>query len=502
MTADHDLTDLAKQIAKEAGGSDKDVNGKPPSQATVLVQMARDQYTVHRDTAGAPFALPIDGPRLVRALRGGDDSLRAELARRYFDKHGTVPSATALADAMLTLGGYALDAAPVPVHLRVAQTDDAQWLDLGDTTGRAVRITAGGWQVVDDPPVLFRRTELTGVLPEPEPEPDGSLDPLWTVVNIPEEDRPLALALLVASLFPDIAHPIGLLLAEHGSGKTTAGKRLGGVLDPSTVGVRKPPRDEEAWVTAASGGHVIVIDNVSTIPDWLSDSLCRAVTGEGDVRRRLYTDAALQVFSFRRCLLLTTISLPALRDDLADRVVHIDLRGLEGTRRLDGALDREWAATHPRILGALLDLAAEVLRVLPNMPDEDLPRMADFYRILLAVDEVFGTKGADRYKQKAKELALDLIAGDPLLVALQQDAPFIQRTAAEVLAKLDTRYEGGLLTRPKDWPRGARALSNQLTRHAPTLRKLGWTVDKLERGGKLQALRWTIQAPADDGSDD
>src|SRR5215471_21602661 len=33
--------------------------------------------------------------------------------------------------------------------------------------------------------------------------------------------------------------------------------------------------------------------NVSAVPDWLSDTLCRAVTGDGDVGRQLYTDAGL-----------------------------------------------------------------------------------------------------------------------------------------------------------------------------------------------------------------
>jgi hypothetical protein len=40
------------------------------------------------------------------------------------------------------------------------------------------------------------------------------------------------------------------------------------------------------------------------------------------------------------------------------------------------------------VLGALLDLTARVLTVLPGIQREDLPRMADFARIMLALDEV------------------------------------------------------------------------------------------------------------------
>jgi hypothetical protein len=48
------------------------------------------------------------------------------------------------------------------------------------------------------------------------------------------------------------------------------------------------------------------LDNLSTVPDWLSDSICRAVTGDGDVRRKLYTDGEHAVFSFRRAVAITS----------------------------------------------------------------------------------------------------------------------------------------------------------------------------------------------------
>jgi hypothetical protein len=501
--APEDVTTKAKRIAKNAGGTKAQVEGKGPSQATQLVGMALEHYDVLRDTAGTPFARLKDGPNVVRPLRGGDDSLRAELARAYFGKHQSAASSGALADAMTTLTGFALEADPVPVHLRVAYIDDVVWLDIGDVTGRVIRIDRDGWNVHEQSPVLFRRTELTSVLPEPQR--GGSIEPLWNTVNVPVEDRPIVLAVEIASLLPGIAHPITLLLAEHGSGKTTAARRLGGVLDPSFPPVRKPPKDEESWVTAASGSQVTVIDNVSTIPDWWSDALCRASTGDGDVRRKLYTDDALTVFSFRRVVWLTTIALPALRDDLADRVVHIDLRSLDGTnRRRDEELDREWNQQHPVILGALLDLASRVLAILAEIVDQDMPRMADFHRVLLAVDAVLGTEGSQRYRRKSDELAVDTAASDPLIVALTKvlaDAVPEPRTAAKLLQMVDAdRWD--LESRPKGWPRTAKELSNALTRHAPTLRRLGWTITKHDRGGKLRSLQWTIAAPAGSGFDD
>ena len=44
----------------------------------------------------------------------------------------------------------------------------------------------------------------------------------------------------------------------------------------------------------------------------------------------------------------------------------------------------QWAAVHPQLLGAVLDLAAQVMARLPAVKLTRKPRMADFARILAA----------------------------------------------------------------------------------------------------------------------
>jgi hypothetical protein len=56
---------------------------------------------------------------------------------------------------------------------------------------------------------------------------------LWDWLNVTEDDRPLVAAWLVSLLFPDIPHPMLNLFGEQGTGKTTAGKVLVSILDPS-----------------------------------------------------------------------------------------------------------------------------------------------------------------------------------------------------------------------------------------------------------------------------
>ncbi len=77
--------------------------------------------------------------------------------------------------------GMAQDGAESQLYLRTAQHEGALWLDLGDRTGRAVRVTARGWTVEDCAPVLFKRTALTG--PLPEPRRGGKISELWTLAE-------------------------------------------------------------------------------------------------------------------------------------------------------------------------------------------------------------------------------------------------------------------------------------------------------------------------------
>src|SRR5690606_20266934 len=114
----------------------------------------------------------------------------------------------------------------------------------------------------------------------------------------------------------------------------------------------------------------------STVPDWLSDSICRASTGDGDVRRKLYTDGELVTFAFRRCVILTGIDLGALNGDLAERLVPMVLDPIpEQQRRDEEEIWPAWEDAHPRMLGALLDLVAQVMAVLNTVKLSRRPRM-------------------------------------------------------------------------------------------------------------------------------
>jgi hypothetical protein len=485
--------------AAQADDGDDTSAGAAGSASTLLVRLAEERFTFGQSVEGEPFALPKIGPRVVRMLRGGQDSLRAELSEAFYRRHGKAPSQSALADALSVLDGIAARSTPVPLALRVSEAEGAYWLDLGDSTGRAVRVAPGeGWEVRDSAPVLFRRTPLTGALCEPVR--GGSLDELWEHLNVSEADRAVVAAILVAALVPDIPHVVVVIDGEQGAGKSTGTKRLAGMIDPSPVQLRRPPTNLETWTTAAAGSWVVAVDNVSTLQPWFSDGLCRASTGDGDVQRRLYTNGDLYVVQFRRCVILNGIDLAGIRDDLADRAVTVHLERLTGRYRDDAELAAAWQQAHPRILGALLDLAVQVLARRHTVALPDPPRMVDFARILAAVDSVLGTDGMARYRALATDLAADAVMSDPVLAAIA-DAVRLEWTGTaghllDLISRdliLSDRYQ------PREWPKDARAMSSLLRRRAPSLRRLGWEIEDLGRGGKDKQLRWRLTPPLEAG---
>lgn len=456
-----------------------------------IVELALSRYRLGVTLEGEHFAARKDRPHIALPLRGGRLGLRHALAHDYREATGKVAGQQALADALLTLAGIAQESAPEVLNLRVAETAAGIFIDTGDSAGTVLHVSAAGWAVRDSAPVMFTRTELTGVLDAPAG--GGDLGRLFGFLNVAAEDHPILLAWLVAALLPDMPHPILTLTGEQGTGKSTAARMLVELIDPSPVALRKPPRDADGLVTGFSGSWVVALDNLSTVNDWLSDSLCRIVTGEGDVRRQLYTDGGLSVFAFRRAVILTGIDFAGLRGDLAERMSLVQLRRIPDTRRADErGLQQHWQQALPSLRGALLELAADVLRVLPTVELASKPRMADFAHVVAAVDHLRGSAGLTRYSAQAAEIAADSLAASPFVERLLTLSLDFTGTAAQLLERVNP--SGHEWKPPRAWPKGAREVTTLLKRDAPALRQQGWRVEDAGED-RTHSRLWLVVSP-------
>ena len=91
-------------------------------------------------------------------------------------------------------------------------------------------------------------------------------------------------------------------IRRAGSAKTVLSKMLKALVDPNAAPVRALPREERELIIAANNGYLLAFDNLSGLPPWLSDALCRLASGGSFAVRQLYTDEDEVLFqAVRRC---------------------------------------------------------------------------------------------------------------------------------------------------------------------------------------------------------
>ncbi len=408
-------------------------------------------------------------------------AFRQWLTREFYQQTERVPTSQAMEDALRVLeGDCRFEGVGRPLSVRVAGVEnDPQtlWIDLTNDLWQAVRVTPAGWEIVADPPILFRRYALGN--PQAEPVRGGSLDRLRDFLNIRDENAWVQLVVwLVAALLPDIAHPVLVVHGEQGCAKSTLMRLLSALIDPSKTPLRVEPRDVGEWVQAGQHSLMVTLDNVSKLPPWLSDAICRAVTGEGFSKRQLYTDGEDVIITFRRVIALTGIEVVAQRADLLDRSILLALTPiLPDKRRSETEVLKEFETARPALLGALLDTVANVLAILPSVQLARMPRMADFARVGVAVERALHWPDGTFLQAYAANVAAqheEALEASPFALALRsfmQERSEWTGTATELLAALEPHKS--ISDAAREWPKTPKSASGQLKRLAPNLRAIG-----------------------------
>jgi hypothetical protein len=445
-------------------------------QADVLIELAQSAELFHAPNGTGFTDLDVDGHRETWPIRS--KGFKGWLARLFYHATGGAPSSEALQSALNVIEAKGRFEAPErEVHVRVGGLDGRLYLDLADKRWRAVDIDRDGWRVIDNPPVRFRRA--AGMKALPAPVVGGSIDALRSFLNVKSDaDFVLVVAWLLAALRDRGPYPVLVLSGEQGSAKSTLAAMMRALLDPNTAPLRALPREDRDLFIAANNGHVLAFDNVSGLPPWISDTLCRLATGGGFAVRQLYTDQDEVLFDASRPVILNGIEDTVTRPDLADRAVFLTQEPIpEEHRRPEAELWAAFEAERPRILGVLLDAVVEGLKRLPETRLEKLPRMADFALWATACETALWSAGTfcSAYSGNRDEAVDRVIDADPVAGAVR--AMIVTRTvwtgtASELLGALG-EMAGDRVGKSKSWPDSPRALSGRLRRAATFLRKVG-----------------------------
>jgi hypothetical protein len=374
------------------------------------------------------------------------------------------------------------------------------WVDLGDDTWQAVRITKEGWTVEAQPAVRFRRSDL--LAPLPAPIAGGTFDLLRPLVNVADEDWPAVLAFLVGCYMPPPA--MFPLLCPHGragSGKSTLQEQIEKLVDPRTddptAGV---PSSVEALMLVAERTWVQRYNNASTLTEDQSNLLCTLVEGATMPKRTAYTNRDLTVVRARRPIILNGISIVPERTDLLGRCLPIGLvpptaesgeADEEGVVRhkKKATLEADLEAVRPAVLGALFSAVASALRHYDTTNLADPPRLHDFAHWATAAEPGLGlAPGAvltalGRTRREAQAAGVEASPLPPVLRAVvEAKGGQWEASAEDWLAALNA--DRPLARHSKHWPTDPRDLGQKLTLLAPDLPAAGLVAKRRRGHGK------------------
>ena len=468
-------------IAKKGTNQDEEEDDKGHhSAADLLVELATENTSLFfKDQYGTAHAQvhTADHDEIIRVE---SNKFKRYLSRLFYDKNSNkVVNAESITNAMQVLQAKAeYDGPTIPLSLRVAWQDGDIKYDLSNDKWQGIKISKQGWEIVNSTPSpVFVRYNQT-----PQADPDryyeqNIFDKFLQLTNLKEDQDRILLKVYIVSLFiPDIPHAMLILHGEKGSAKSTLQTMIKLLVDPSKPTLLSIHSDRSEFIQQLAHNHIAYYDNVKHTPGWLSDEACKAVTGIGQSKRKLYTDDDEIVYEYKRCLGFNGINISLSEPDALDRSMMIELdRISKENRKVESDIMADFMQLRPQLLGYIFDILVKALQIKSTIKLNDLPRMADFAIWGEAIARAMGYKDLEfinAYYENIGKQNIEAIENHPLG---QTVAKFYEE---DIQAKSKMSWEGQpaklleeleivaqrhkVNTNHKSWPKDVRWLTRRL----------------------------------------
>jgi hypothetical protein len=322
------------------------------------------------DEVKKPFAkLKIGGHYEVHAVTSQSfKDIVIELAENEFER---VIAKYALESAIESISAKARRSKnfkSISIRAKYLPNDGKIYLDLCNEAWQVVEISRKGWQIIDNSPIWFKRTDDMDELPMPKFDSRNKLnvERLKKYINYSNDDNfDLYVSWLLSNLMTDTSVPILILQGTAGVGKSFTSELLRTVLDPvrTLKSISRVKPKIEDIVLDTSKNRILVYDNLSagTITAEISDLFATIATNSATSKRALYTDDGQIIVKLGRSLLFNGIDDLVKRQDLLSRSLVIELDTLK-ERKPENELREGFERDHPYVLGALLNMASTALR--------------------------------------------------------------------------------------------------------------------------------------------
>jgi hypothetical protein len=363
-----------------------------------LEKLFKDQY-------GKPYAAVRLGiSKQVEILSINSTRFRYYLSNLYCKNFGSYIGDGSLNTVITNIAAKAgFTANLIPLHLRVAwgskdnrSREDCIYYDMCDSQGRIIEISEDGWRIFDGSneniPILFRRYNQQPLIEPNRNYPSDIFDQLLNLTNIKDpKQRHLIKVYIISTLIPEIDHVILTTYGPKGAAKSFLLELIKKLIDPSKPILLTLHRNIGEFIQQVNHNYINYYDNVKYIPYWLSDEICKAVTGIGHTKRQLYTDDEDIVYENKRPLGLNGINVALTESDALDRILSIVLEEIdEEDRKKEEDLWKEFERIKPQVLGYILEILSKAMQIKSTLILAKLPRMADFAEWGEAISQALG----------------------------------------------------------------------------------------------------------------
>ncbi|KMP11630.1 hypothetical protein UR09_02900 [Candidatus Nitromaritima sp. SCGC AAA799-A02] len=440
------------------------------------------EYKLFRDFQGVGH-VAIQCAAGKRVFKIKSENFESWYSKLWYQNIGKVLSPNKLRSILGTLAGFCLGTPPEKVFRRVAFIDGKIYLDMHDETGKGIVVDENGVRIRKDPMANF--LPIPGGLPLPGLSEEAGLFKIRNYINYGNNEQLfLILGFLFGCFMPRGPYPILVVHGEQGSAKSTLLKVIRKLVAPNIAPVRLPPKDIRDLGVEAANTWLIVFDNLSFIPGWLSDALCLVSTEGAVTARKLYQDDELMILPVQRPVMVNGIEDFVTRDDLRDRCIFLELPTIEKKRVDEETLFKEWESDYPLILRGILDGVSHGLKGNKGeggdsggQNSEKTSRMADFSRFVgfcfkglgLPIQEWEKLYRANRERQVGARFENSALA--QTLLEVLGPADYVG-SCTDLLRQLNNAASDDY-KREKSWPKLPHQLSNQLKRLVPAAREMG-----------------------------
>ena len=468
------------------------------SQSALLIEALEDinGLIFFHDELNEPFVrIPIDNHKEIWRCRG--KQFKRYAGKIFWDTYGKAINSDALNTALNVIEGKAcFDGLQHELTTRVASSDGAIWYDLSNTEWQVIKITPNGWEIITDPPILFKRYPHQQA--QVVPAEIGDIRKFLKFVNVSDEKQKFLLLIYVISCFiPEFAHPVINIYGPQGSAKSTLSGFIKKLIDPSATELLTLPNSSDGLVQMLSHHWFICFENVSQIHNWVSDSLCRAVTGAGFSKRELYTDDEDVIYSLKKCIGINGINLVAAKPDLLERSILLELEMInKENRKLEKDILSDFQKEKAEFLGSIFTAVSQAMKIYPSISLSELPRMADFTAWGCAIAEAIGhskEKFLEAYYQNINQQNSEVIIESPIassILEFMKDKSDWRGTATALLEELKPVAVNLKIDVEKgnQFPKNHSALSKKINQLKPNLKAIGLEIQNGDKENRQRMV--------------